>query len=94
MIFKIKGGGSSFISDLKARITLNPFEGDGILASVFPSLFQRNASGLYEISGDVGASSDIGKAVNSIELESNQLAYYLGALGLIIVALVFFAFKK
>jgi hypothetical protein len=90
----IGGNGNSFLSDLKARVTLNHFEGDSILASVYPSLFNTNSSGQYELSGDVGASSDVGKLVSKVEIESNQLAYYLGALGLIVAALIYFAFKK
>lgn len=90
----ILGGNNSFLTDLKARITLNRFEGDSILASVFPSLVKLNTSGQYEIAGDVGASSDVGKAIAKVEIESNQLMYYLIGIGLIFVTLVIFAFRK
>lgn len=90
----IGGGGNSFLTDLKARVTLNHFNGDGILASVMPNLFKQNAAGQYEITGDVGSSSDVGKYIAKVEVESNQLVYYLAAVGLLIVTLIIFAFKK
>jgi hypothetical protein len=90
------GNGIALLKDLKLRIAFNSFDGDGVLAALFPKSITKNTEGKYEIVGslDGSGSSDIAKVISKVSVESDELNYVAIGLGVLALFVGWLIFKK